>query len=593
MKKPLRGLFLNTEKDICSIYESGKMSYDCLAQSVMYTLDYVELSANKREISLGYDFYLFNYHWVKMGWLDTRRIRQLPGFKATLVLEMSQDSPFDCVPKEHFDAYLVLDPTCRHYLDNVYPFPRPLELGSGGMPGYFENSVPTIGTFGLSFSDKGFDEVVRATDREFDSATVRINVPKSSNVTERDVLAFKSELKGIALKGNINIELTDHYFEKQELINWCAKNTINVFLYNRRIGNGLSATTDQAIASGRPMAVSTNPTFRHIHDYIKPYPYMNLRESIQTSASSVKRMQEDWSPSQFMSKFEAVLRENNVRSVASGMVSLIKLPAKKKLLDSARNAIAKHGVSLFLPPIVKLTWDRMTARQGKTAGSALTPYTHKALLSHSQFQEDMLIELLLSKRSSGFYIDINAPDPIFHNNTRRFYSMGWRGINMVGQDSVFAKFEITRPFDFNLKIEISGHQCNRSAPWSGNASPIPKSHMNAASTGIMAKDGDRTSHAFEGIKTLASVFGVYLAGRGVDFMMVDAVGNDLEVLMGNDWEKYRPTLVILKNPKVPGEVVMLMDKCNYMFILSNQVNMMFVDKLTTDQDVKNRISWNG
>ena len=109
----------------------------------------------------------------------------------------------------------------------------------------------------------------------------------------------------------------------------------------------------------------------------------------------------------------------------------------------------------------------------------------------------------------------------------------------------------------------------------------------------MAKDGDRTSHAFEGIKTLASVFGVYLAGRGVDFMMVDAVGNDLEVLMGNDWEKYRPTLVILKNPKVPGEVVMLMDKCNYMFILSNQVNMMFVDKLTTDQDVKNRISWNG
>jgi len=97
------------------------------------------------------------------------------------------------------------------------------------------------------------------------------------------------------------------------LINWCAQNTLNVFLYNRRIGNGLSATTDQAIASGRPLSVSTNPTFRHIHTYIKPYPYLSLKGSIETTAPLVRKIQEDWGPRNFVLQFEAVLKENNVK----------------------------------------------------------------------------------------------------------------------------------------------------------------------------------------------------------------------------------------------------------------------------------------
>ena len=91
MSKKLRGLFLNTEKAICSIYESGKMCYECLIQSEYYSMDYIEISSKNREISLDYDFYIFNYHWIQMSWLDTKSIRQLPGFKVTIVLEMSQN----------------------------------------------------------------------------------------------------------------------------------------------------------------------------------------------------------------------------------------------------------------------------------------------------------------------------------------------------------------------------------------------------------------------------------------------------------------------------------------------------------------------
>ena len=81
----LKGLFLNVKEDVCSIYESGKMCYDNLVESKIYKLDYVELNSENCEINLNYDFYIFNYHWVKMSYLNTKLIKNLPGFKAKII----------------------------------------------------------------------------------------------------------------------------------------------------------------------------------------------------------------------------------------------------------------------------------------------------------------------------------------------------------------------------------------------------------------------------------------------------------------------------------------------------------------------------
>ena len=114
--------------------------------------------------------------------------------------------------------------------------------------------------------------------------------------------------KKVAKKG-IEVIVTNEYMTKEELINWCSQNTLNCFLYNRN-QPGLSATTDQAISSGRPLAISNNPTFRHIHPYIKPYPYQSLKESINHSQSQVLKIQNDWHPLNFARQFEKVLNDN-------------------------------------------------------------------------------------------------------------------------------------------------------------------------------------------------------------------------------------------------------------------------------------------
>jgi hypothetical protein len=56
-KRKLKGLFINNVEAQCSIYESGKMVYDCLTGAEKYSLDYVEITRDNASIPVGYDFY--------------------------------------------------------------------------------------------------------------------------------------------------------------------------------------------------------------------------------------------------------------------------------------------------------------------------------------------------------------------------------------------------------------------------------------------------------------------------------------------------------------------------------------------------------
>jgi len=107
----IKGLFINSSKTNCSIYESGRMIYASLLRTDKYLLDYSEIDEYNRNVSGGYDFYAFNYHHVAMGWLDTKSMRCLPGLKITFVLEALPNNPFILCPADDFDVYCVLDPT--------------------------------------------------------------------------------------------------------------------------------------------------------------------------------------------------------------------------------------------------------------------------------------------------------------------------------------------------------------------------------------------------------------------------------------------------------------------------------------------------
>lgn len=312
-QKKVRGIFVNTSKKRCSIHESGMMVFDCIKQSKHYNLEYIRFDDIDRFSSdSAVDFWVFNYHPYAMADLDTSGLRRLSGRVFTIVLETLPGDPFALCPREHFDAYICLDPTLTAD-GRVYPFPRPLETPPAVLPSA-PAGVPVIGSFGFPTVGKGFELVVDAVNREFDRAIVRINVPDGDFTGGTALLHgenYTDHLERLcrqAAKPGVQIDFTRKYLSKAELISWCAGNSLNCFLYTRQ-QPGLSATTDQAIVSGRPLAVSDNPTFRHIHAHIQPYPYWSLQDSLERSPPIVRELGSLWGPATFAKRFHALLQD--------------------------------------------------------------------------------------------------------------------------------------------------------------------------------------------------------------------------------------------------------------------------------------------
>jgi hypothetical protein len=295
----LKGIFYNTKKADCSIYESGKMCYEALVLSNKYLLQYTEES---EKIEGNFDFTVFNHHpWVN-NWM-TSRISEFEGQNFTIVTEVGHDNFVMPYTPYVFNKYIILDPTIIDN-ENIFGFPRPLESYPIRKK---ETDQLIIGSFGFPTAGKNWEEIVIRTQIEFDEALIRFHIPHATYVrnNQAEINRIIRDCNSYITNPKINIEFTHHYMDKNQLVDWCSQNTINVFLYNRN-QTGLSATTDQAIIAERPIYVSQNPTFRHILQYLHPYP-QTIGEAIKSTLPAVRQMKKDWSPLEFCSKFESIL----------------------------------------------------------------------------------------------------------------------------------------------------------------------------------------------------------------------------------------------------------------------------------------------
>lgn len=303
----LKGIFYNSKKAICSIYESGLMVYNCLKQSQLYHLDYTE----DRYFFNNYDFAIVNEHYVVNNWITKNMIELFNKPVFCIVTEVCfTDTYIDRSPN-FYTGYIVLD-TSINEKNNIYAFPRPLEdYYNNNLINYEDNTIPIIGSFGFATYGKSWHKIVEETQKEFEEAIIRFNIPKATYIpnNEENINEIVSMCNGILKNPRIKLEITHYNFSKEELIKWCSANTINCFIYERQhcFNSGLCATTDQAIVSGRPLLISSDVTFRHIHKFIDYYPNISIKEAIIKTQDGVKKMKEEWSSKNFLNKFEKII----------------------------------------------------------------------------------------------------------------------------------------------------------------------------------------------------------------------------------------------------------------------------------------------
>lgn len=160
-----------------------------------------------------------------------------------------------------------------------------------------------------------------------------------------------------------------------------------------------------------------------------------------------------------------------------------------------------------------------------------------------------------NKSKTGFYVDVGAFAPIQHSNTYWFYKKGWHGINIDATPGSMEIFNRVRRRDINLETAISASDGELTYYVWGKPNVCNTTSKEIAEK--LSKAGHLPEEIRVKCRTLKRVLDEKLpAGQSIDFLSIDVENHNLEVLKSNDWEKYRPRVVLVESD---GEVKDLND----------------------------------
>lgn len=173
--------------------------------------------------------------------------------------------------------------------------------------------------------------------------------------------------------------------------------------------------------------------------------------------------------------------------------------------------------------------------------------------SYSQEGEDKILNRYFKNKKKGFYIDVGAHHPFRFSNTYLFYKRGWRGINIDATPGSMKLFKKCRPRDINIETAVSNSTKEI------NYYIFDEPALNSFSSKLSKKRAADTKYKIEKViklwpKKLSEILDENLPlNTHVDFMTVDVEGYEYEVLVSNNWGKYKPTYLLVEVLKGESE----------------------------------------
>jgi len=170
------------------------------------------------------------------------------------------------------------------------------------------------------------------------------------------------------------------------------------------------------------------------------------------------------------------------------------------------------------------------------------PESPQPFVSYSANFEDVILNRIFAGKSPGFYVDVGAAHPTFESDTKMLYDAGWSGINIEPNPSLFPILEAARPRDRNFCAVLAERVSELD-------------YYEIVGTGLSTCNPDFAERAREKgysvvqtqvvTTTLKHILDA-VGPASVELLKVDVEGLEEEVLAGNDWEKYRPSVMIIE-----------------------------------------------
>jgi len=200
--------------------------------------------------------------------------------------------------------------------------------------------------------------------------------------------------------------------------------------------------------------------------------------------------------------------------------------------------------------------------------------------------EDLIVSKLFLGKKNGFFVDIGAYHPKTYSNTYLFYKKGWRGINIDANPLSIKKFQKFRKRDINLNVgvaKIEGKLC-----YYMFTEPALNTFSELVYKDRIEKDKATPIGKVE-IPTLPlkKIFDIYLPkNQKIDFISIDTEGFEWEVIESNDWDEYRPKVILIEEydrKKVfveDSKIYQYFKKLNYAFVAKTFNTFVFLDRDT-------------
>jgi FkbM family methyltransferase len=164
------------------------------------------------------------------------------------------------------------------------------------------------------------------------------------------------------------------------------------------------------------------------------------------------------------------------------------------------------------------------------------------MISYAQNFEDVLLARAFAGRGRGFYVDVGAWLPATDSVTKHFYDLGWSGINIEPVEEYFKLLQRERPRDVNLQLAVGERKETRRFyrfAGSGLSTFCQEPVAGYSALGLQAEEVDVE------VLTLREICETYVRGE-IDFLKIDVEGWEKQVILGGDWERYRPRIVLVE-----------------------------------------------
>lgn len=204
---------------------------------------------------------------------------------------------------------------------------------------------------------------------------------------------------------------------------------------------------------------------------------------------------------------------------------------------------------------LKLAWNKLIRSLDFTTNQVM----------YAQEGEDHILRNHFQDKKNGFFVDVGAYHPKHLSNTAYLYQQGWRGINIEPMKQRYTLFVNQRKRDINLNNAVGLETGFKDFCNTDNAS----SHLKT-------KEENQPTEKVR-VERLDTLLNNFLPrGQKIDLLSVDTEGNDYNVLLSNDWSKYKPNVILVETAWNKKEIHTLLTSKGYEKKYNTCLNSIYV-----------------